>query len=192
MDQGPKLELKRDLMHSLGLAIPIGYSLLPKETVLLCLIPVFFLYVGSDLFRLFHKGFRRFFYRFIGSKLLKDREEKNLIGSSYFLIGAVLTILFFDREAALPALFIAVLADIAASGAGSLWGKHRLFGSKSLEGSAAFLLTSLAILQFAYSGPWLYKSLGALMATLAEALPLKLDDNLVVPLVAAAVLQMGL
>ncbi|HEX16403.1 MAG: hypothetical protein DRG33_01065 [Deltaproteobacteria bacterium] len=186
------LELRRDLMHSLGLVIPVAYCLLPKETVLLGMIPIVVVYGGCDLLRLYHKGFRRFFYRFIGNRLLKPREERNLIGSTYFLIGAVLTILLYDKGAAIPALFIVVLADIAASEVGSRWGRHEIFDEKTLEGALAFFLTALAIVSLFYPGPKGWGVGAAFAAAVVETVPLRLDDNLTVSLVAGFVLQMGI
>ncbi|RLA86027.1 MAG: hypothetical protein DRG31_01455 [Deltaproteobacteria bacterium] len=192
MDREVKLEFQRDLFHSLGLAIPIGYCFFPKEVVLLGVLGAMVFYVGSDLLRLFHGGFRRFFYRLLGDKLLKDREQKNLIGSSYFLIGAFLILLFFQREAVIPALFVACLSDIAASEVGSRWGKHRFRSSRSLEGSLAFFASASVLIFILYPGPFLWGMAVSLVATLVEALSVGVDDNLSIPLVTAGLLHLGL
>jgi dolichol kinase len=66
-------------------------------------------------------------------------------------------------------------------------GKISIF-EKTLEGSIAFFLSSLLIV-------WVYPnlnrfsgSLAALGATLVEILPIKVDDNLTIPLVTGAIM----
>src|SRR4030042_264996 len=69
-------------------------------------------------------------------------------------------------------------------------GRIRIF-RKTLEGSLAFLVSSLLIV-------WVYPdlnrfwgSLAALCATLIELLPIQVDDNLTIPLVAGALMFFG-
>jgi glycerol-3-phosphate acyltransferase PlsY len=69
-------------------------------------------------------------------------------------------------------------------------GKIRIFG-KTLEGSLAFFFSSLLIV-------WLYPdlnrfwgSLAALGATLIELLPIRVDDNVSIPLIAACIMFFG-
>lgn len=191
MGQTARLELKRDLFHCLGLIIPIGYLWLSKEVVLWGIAFAMVLYIGSDLLRLFHKGFRGFFYRLVG-ELIKPKEERNLIGSSYFLIGAMLSVLLFEKEAVIPALFVASVSDILASVVGSRWGKRRFRGSRSLEGSLAFFGSAFCLLAILYPGPWYWSMAVAAATALVEALSLKVDDNLSIPLFTAFMLQLGL
>lgn len=192
MDRKVRLEFQRDLFHSLGLAIPIGYLFFPREVVLLGVALAMVLYVGSDLLRLFHRGFRRFFDRLLGSRFLKERERRNLIGSSYFLIGAFLSVLLFPREAAIPALFVASLADIAASEVGSRWGRHPIRTSRSLEGSLAFFGTASLLIWAFYPGPLWWGLIVAAASALVEAFSFGVDDNLSIPLVTALLLHLGL
>lgn len=192
MDEKVRLESYRDIFHSLGLAIPIGYLFFPKEVVLLGVSLAMIVYVGSDLLRLWHKGFRGFFDKVLGSRFLKERERRNLIGSSYFLIGAFLSVLLFEREAVIPALFVASLADIAASEVGSRWGRHRIRSSRSLEGSLAFFATAFVLIGGFYPGPLWWGLLVAAAASAVEALSFGVDDNLSVPLVTSLLLHLGL
>jgi glycerol-3-phosphate acyltransferase PlsY len=66
-------------------------------------------------------------------------------------------------------------------------GRVKIFG-KTLEGSMAFLITALLIV-------WVYPhldrisgSLATLGATLIEVLPIRMNDNLSIPLVAGAIM----
>jgi len=181
VDYKVNLEWRRDLFHMASVAIPLGYLLFPKEVVLWGIVLASVVYVGSDLLRLFHKGFARFFYKIVGD-LVKRRERKNLIGSSYFLIGAFFCVLLFPKEAALPALFVASLSDVAASFIGSRWGKHPLRGSRTIEGSLCFFFSASFLILISYPGPKVWGVLVAFFSTLIEAFSLWVDDNLSLPL----------
>jgi dolichol kinase len=115
------------------------------------------------------------------------------------MLGIILAILAFERELAIPAMLYAQLGDPAAEIVGRTWGRHRIPGGKSLEGSlgccAANLVVGLACCQVLPLAPGV-AALGALAAAVAEALPLPVSDNLLMaPLsgltMALAVLAFG-
>jgi glycerol-3-phosphate acyltransferase PlsY len=69
-------------------------------------------------------------------------------------------------------------------------GRVRIFG-KTLEGSLAFLVSSLLIVWVYPDLNRLWGSLAALGSTLIELLPIRVDDNLTIPLVAGAIMFFG-
>ena len=73
------------------------------------------------------------------------------MGSTYFIFSAILTILLFPKSIAIVSLLILILSDTAAAIIGKWIGRIRIFG-KTLEGSMAFLITSLLIV-------WIYPNL---------------------------------
>ena len=113
------------------------------------------------------------------------------MGSTYFLFSSLLVILLFPKPIAIASLLILVLSDTSAALVGRGIGKVSFWG-KTLEGSMAFFICSLLIV-------WIYPnldrfpgSLAALGATLVELLPIPLDDNLTIPLVAGAIMFFGM
>jgi dolichol kinase len=109
------------------------------------------------------------------------------MGATYFIFSTILTILLFPKPIAIASILILIVSDTAAALVGKGIGKVRIFG-KTLEGSLAFLVTSLVIV-------WIYPrldrfsgSLAALGAALIEILPIRLNDNLSIPLVAGAIM----
>jgi glycerol-3-phosphate acyltransferase PlsY len=109
------------------------------------------------------------------------------MGSTYFLFSTILTILLFPKSIAIASLFILIVADTAAALVGRGIGRISIFG-KTLEGSLAFFFSSLLIV-------WIYPNLNrfpgglaALGATVIEILPIKVNDNLTIPLVAGAIM----
>jgi dolichol kinase len=109
-----------------------------------------------------------------------------------FAIAILLAILTFPKPIALIAIYTLGVADPLSALVGISWGAHRTAGGKSLEGSAAFFLAAFvcsdAVLALSTSVPAgriaAVSAATALAATIVEALPLRLDDNLTIPLAA--------
>ena len=124
--------------------------------------------------------------------IFKGKEASEPTGATYFLVAAFLALLLFPRDVAIAGLLYSSVGDMTAAVVGERFGSiklHPALGSKSAQGSAAFLAVSLAI-GFALVAVGLHLSpttvvVGALVATLAELLPLRLDDNLTVPLLSS-------
>jgi dolichol kinase len=184
------VEIKRKLVHLATLVIPAGYAFASEATVLTFLVPFFLLYLAVDLLRHFHPGMASLFQRQFFGRVLREKEKPTLMGSTFFLFASILTILLFPRPVAIASLLILILSDTAAALAGKGFGRIRVFG-KTLEGSMAFLITSLLIV-WVYPGlDRLSGSFAALGAAVIEVLPISLDDNLTIPLVAGAIMFFG-
>ncbi len=184
------IELRRKAVHLATLIIPIGYSLTSDTAVLSFLVPFFLLYLTVDLLRHVHPGLASLFRKYFFGRVLREKEEPTLMGSTYFLFSSILTILLFTKPIAIASLLILILSDTAAALVGKGFGRVPLFG-KTLEGSLAFFGTSLLIV-------WLYPgldrlsgSVAALGASVIEALPIPLDDNLTIPLIAGTLMSFG-
>jgi dolichol kinase len=108
-----------------------------------------------------------------------------LNGATCVLVGGTLMAVLFPMRLAAPVLAMTMLADAAAALVGRRLGRHP-WGSLSatVEGSAAFVGTGLALMA-AVPGPSLGPAaVGVLGGAVVEALPLPLDDNIRVPVVA--------
>jgi len=184
------VEIKRKIVHLATLILPVGYALSSEETVILFLVPFFLALLLVDLVRHFHSGMASLFEKYFFRRVLREEEKFTFMGSTYFIFSTILTILLFPKSIAIVSLLILILSDTAAAIIGKWIGRVRIFG-KTLEGSMAFLITSLLIV-------WIYPnlnrssgSLAALGATLIELLPIKVNDNLTIPLVAGAIMVFG-
>jgi dolichol kinase len=184
------VEIKRKIVHLATLVIPVGYALTSEETVILFLVPFFLALLLVDLLRHFHSGMASLFKKYFFEKVLREEEKPTFMGSTYFIFSTILTILLFPKSIAIASILILILSDTAAAVIGKWIGRIKIFG-KTIEGSMAFLLTSLLIV-------WIYPhldrfsgSLAALGATLIEVLPIKVNDNLTIPLVAGAIMFFG-
>jgi len=120
------------------------------------------------------------------------RAEERLKESSMipYAIGILLTILSFPKPIALIAISVLAIADPLSAIVGISYGKRHWVKEKTLEGSLAFLIVSLVcsfyILFHLSSGTWwqifLVSFFLSVLTTLFEMLPIKLDDNLTIPL----------
>jgi len=184
------VEIKRKIVHLATLILPIGYALTSEEIVLLFLLPFFLCYLFVDLLRHFHSGIASLFQKYFFGRVLREEEKRNLMGSTYFLFSSLLTILLFPKSIAIASLLILTLSDTAGALVGKWIGKVRIF-RKTLEGSMAFFLSSLVIVWSYPQLNHLTGSLAALGATLIEVLPIPVDDNLTIPIVAGTIMFFG-
>jgi len=126
------------------------------------------------------------------------RAEEQLKESAMvpYAFAVLLTIITFPKPIALVAIFTLAIADPLSAIIGIKYGKRRIVSHKSLEGSAAFFISTLVVSLFVlgiYSGGLngmvaLISLLVAFLASGFEMLPLKLDDNLTIPLFTASIL----
>jgi len=185
--------LPRRLFHVLaGSAFPLAALWAPEGPLTWVAVGMAALVVTAEAARFRSGGLNRWLTGLV-RPLMKEQEHRVLFGSTYSLISTVVVFFAIDQPQAILALFYLSLGDPAAASVGERWGRRRLFG-KSLEGSAAFLLVSLAIgsLLVATELETTYAVMvaGACAATLAELVPMGLDDNLKAPLAAAGAMTL--
>lgn len=181
-------EIFRKLIHLGAIAIPIGYHFLGIGVV----IPVLALCLTTslclDYIRIFgNRKSRHFIRRYMGI-MIRPSEKRDFIGASYILSGSILTILLFDKPIAIAAISFIVIGDTAGAIIGRIWGKVR-FRDKSLEGSVSFLVACLLAGIVIPAIPFWVKIVGAITATIVEAITLHIDDNLIVPVTSGAIMQ---
>lgn len=184
-------ELRRKFIHFSALLIPIGYYFLPKELVLSVLIPGSFLCLLIDMGRLYHKPTSRVFNRIFG-RVLREHEGFHFTASTYLLFAATLCIIFFDKRVAIVSLLILIISDPTAALVGRKFGRIKLLGEKTLEGSCAFLISALIITSLFPGLRLTSKIAGAIVATTIELFPTGIDDNLSIPLATGLVMQLFL
>lgn len=190
-------EIGRKTLHLLALAIPLGMWLLCLPTALYVLGVCTAVAVAADVTRAFSPVFNDWI-RWIFGPLMRETElpetgtDVILNGATCVLVGALLLALIFPLRVAVPVLTMTMLADAAAALVGRGLGRHpwgRL--SATVEGSAAFVLTGVTVMALFPALAFVPAAASVLAAAIVEALPLPVNDNIRVPLVAAAVLAVG-
>lgn len=147
--------------------------------------------ITIDVLRIHQRRVRTFFRLFFG-EMIREHERMSLLGSSYLLLAALIAIEVFPQRLAAAALGFTVLGDAMGALVGKAWGRHRVF-NKSLEGAAGCLVACLlwadVVARVAHV-PWLVLGVGAVTATVVEALPIPLDDNLGITLAAGYAMKL--
>ncbi len=181
-------ELLRKTTHLAGFFIPLLYIVLDKSTMMFIAGAFAGIAVIVELLKWVSESFRELFFRFFEFILRRHERKGAITGATYYIISTFLCIVIFDKHIAIVSIFFIVLGDTAAALVGKAWGRIKLIGDKSLEGSAACFIVCAVISVF-----WIDPVVGltgAFVATLAELLPLRIDDNLTVPLISGAVMQL--
>ena len=174
----------RNLFHFSGIVIPLAYLLINRGAALgltvlfLCiLLVVEFLRITGRL----ELG--------MVGKFLKEKEQNKPTGSLFYVVAALVAILLFQKNVAIPSLFVLCISDPVSSLVGRSLGRHPLYG-KSIEGTLAFFVCSLIILML-FSVRLSVALPVALIATLTElCTPGFLDDNLTIPIITGLALML--
>lgn len=123
-------------------------------------------------------------------KILREHELNNkkivLTGGTYLVIATFICVLIFPKEIAVKSIFIIIFCDSAAAIIGKTFGTLKIWG-KTIEGSFAFIGIGLLVIfltpNYTLSTNEYYVSAASLILTsAAEILPVKIDDNIFIPL----------
>ncbi len=181
-------ELKRQLFHaSAGIFIVLifYFSLIPLWIFFLLMIAGIVIYIAwekkaNPIFEWFFTNFER-------------KNEQPGFGALWYCIGCFLAIVIFPKDIAFASVLILALGDSISTFAGKTYGRiaHPLNKRKKIEGTIAGIL--LATISASLFVPLLPAFVASFVAMNAEALhwrKYQLNDNLLLPLLAGAVLVM--
>jgi dolichol kinase len=122
--------------------------------------------------------------------LFRAEEQFKESAMTPYAIAILLTLLTFPKTIALIAIYTLAIADPLSALVGITWGRRRIVPEKSVEGSLAFFAATAAITALVLrtttvvaAGPIAAAALViGLAGAVFEMLPLRLDDNLTIPL----------
>jgi len=177
-------ELLRKLTHLCAIVIPGGYYFLgmTRGEFLAIMIPIAVIMIIIDISRLRDWKLWYLVRKLISPMVRASETSGDFTGATYILTTACLTVALFSKPVAVAALAFIVVGDPASALIGRRYGKHR-FRTKSLEGSTAFLIPALMVGVFSPELPLAVGLLGAVVATVTEAVSFTVDDNTTVPLI---------
>jgi len=178
-------ELARKATHLGALVIPGGYYFLQldKADMLAIMIPIALLMVLIDISRLRNWTIYRSTVSRIMAPMIRNHEHAgDFSGATYILLSVCLTVALYSKPIAIAALAFIIVGDVLAALIGRKFGRHR-FGRKSVEGSLACLLGTLAVALLVPEIAMPVGVFGAVVATVTEAASSKIDDNISVPII---------
>eukprot|EP00929_Paragymnodinium_shiwhaense_P110513 TRINITY_DN77604_c0_g1_i1.p1 TRINITY_DN77604_c0_g1~~TRINITY_DN77604_c0_g1_i1.p1 ORF type:complete len:277 (+),score=39.83 TRINITY_DN77604_c0_g1_i1:115-945(+) len=196
-------ELERKVFHLAGLVIPLIYQflLLHGYSQTFC---------GYLCWALTVSGVTMDFVRtrvpFVQrnwplKSILRENEQHQLCGGTYFSIGCTLSIHFFAPVIAMTSIIFLVLGDMTAALIGRSFGRSFCNmgvgpgGRKSVEGSTAMFLMCFVMGCSIFSQVHLREYAvfcASLVATLVELYePLGINDNITIPVLTSVALTLG-
>ena len=128
--------------------------------------------------------------QWVNRLLVRAEEQVRESAMIPYAISVLLTIITVPKLAALIAIYTLAAADPLAAIVGIRWGRRRITRNRSLEGSLAFFTATFAIayavLAWGTDAPRLAiagaAATVAFAAAICEVLPLRIDDNLTIPI----------
>ncbi|MCF7805741.1 MAG: SEC59/DGK1/VTE5 family protein [Candidatus Marinimicrobia bacterium] len=182
-------ELGRKAIHLGSSIIPIAYFFVSKPLILSLLIPATLLTITIDYGRRYVKWMDTLFNFLFGYVLRDDEEaEYSLTGGSYVMLAEVIAILLFPKFIAIAGLLTLSIGDSAAALIGRPFGKHKLYGEKTWEGTLAFLISSVIVVSLIPGIPIWAAILSSVAGACVELFFNVVDDNIFIPVASGIVL----
>lgn len=190
------LHVARKIWHCIGiLVMAAGYNAAGHQGAWFILIAALVLVIPLDLLRQKRPGLNKALVKVFGP-VMRAHEMNHVSGWTYLLLGALVLILFNDKHIITLTLLFQAFGDPLASYFGIRYGKDKIIGNKSLQGTmAAFAVcTIIAGIYFYANNLMLERFLivtpvAGLIGALAELAPVgKLDDNLTFPVICGILL----
>jgi dolichol kinase len=172
-------EIIRKSLHLSNLIIPLFLYTYDRHLTLSILLPLTIIFLIIDILRVKNAYIKKLYNTFFKS-ITRDSENNSLTGASYVFISSSLVILLFSKSLAIASLMIMSISDTLAAIIGRLYGSIHING-KTLEGSIAFFLSSVAIVSIFPKLNLLTAIISVIIATITE-LYSAVDDNLSVPI----------
>lgn len=187
------LHLLRKLWHASGvIGLFFVWFCFPFPNSFYFYLALWLLFVPGDIVRVYIPKYNALFNKLF-SPILRSSEANRLAGTTYLLSSVLFISLVFPHEIVSLSLLFLAFADPIASFVGIKWGKHKIFGHKSMEGFMAALLVCFLV-TYVYLKPHGIHSavllslaiFAGLCGALAELIPLgKMDDNFTMPILSS-------
>lgn len=191
-----ELHITRKAWHMIGVLFMLGvYQALTRQQSLLLLTGMVILFVPFDILRLRNAKINNWFIRKF-SLLLRSNERAHLTATTHLLIGAFVTVYLFPKNIATLSLMMVGVGDPIASVVGVMYGKDKIIGNKSLQGTfACFVACAISSGIFYYHQNLmsdrivLVSVISGFIGAIAELIPFKhVDDNLSSPILSSILL----
>lgn len=175
-----------------GLVVSAAYISLGRERGLPALVALTATTTAIDISRLVFPKFNDFMFRHFGA-FIRESEKHRITGTPWYLMGMLGSFFLFSLPVAVCSIIFLACGDVSATIVGERWGTIKISGVKSLQGTIAFFLAALVCGYLAGSYwqglPVWVVAAGAFTAAAVEILPLKINDNLSIPIISGAVMQ---
>lgn len=188
-----KNEILRKIIHLFDSIIPLSLFYISRENLLVILMPITVLFILLDISRhhvLFLGKLYSRFFNFVTREI--ENKKNNVTGASYYLLGCLIVVYFFDDiNIIMSSLLIMSISDSFAALIGVKYGRTKIYGNKSLEGSFSFFVSTIIILNvFIHNLSGFEYIIISILITLVELFSFyRVNDNLTIPVFSAILLK---
>ncbi len=188
-------EFVRKSLHLAAAVFPVAYSFGVGRVVLVwVLAATSTIALLVEWLRRSNTTFAAAFARTAGS-LTRPGERESLTGATWLALSCLFAVAVLSRQAAIAALWCATVGDPAATIAGRLWTMGR--AAHDPQAGRKTVVGSLACVCISFGGAWLLAGYAPVLAvviaaaaTVAEAMPARIDDNIRVIVASGAIAQL--
>lgn len=175
-------ELARKSIHYSASLIPIIYFFVEKKLAVAILLVCSILILTAELLRMHNSKCNALYMKIFGWMTRPHEHSNHLTGATYVFIGSFITVLLFPKEIAIMTILFLTVGDPTAYLVGKAFGNSKFLG-KSLKGTIAFIIAGFLATIWIPGIPITIKLVGAVIASIIELAPLKIDDNLTIPII---------
>ena len=186
-------EISRKVIHIFNIIIPLFHIYIFKDKIdmiiFLSAMVIFCFFI--EIFRYQNSFISKIFIRYLSIMMRNFEKQGSLTGATWVFVGALITIVIIPRPFCILALFFLAFGDTLAALIGMKFPFIKI-GSKTLSGSLACFTICLfigLILDFKISLEIIL--IGAFAATIAELASMKINDNLLIPLLSGCAMYLG-
>lgn len=196
LKQKSDIHLARKLWHCAGICLMAAlYNLGGHKIAWILLLSVSAAIIPLDILRQKRPGLNKVTLKIFGP-VMRRHESQSISGLTYLFLGCMFLLFFFDKHIVTLTLLFLAFGDPLASFFGIRFGKDKILGNKTLQGTlGAFAVCALIAGIYYYFHNLMTERLlivapiSGLIGALAELLPIgKLDDNLTFPVVGSTLL----
>ena len=187
------IEISRKAIHIFSIIIPLLHIYIFKNKIdmiiFLVMMVIFCFFI--EIFRNQKSFISKFFEKYLSFMMRSFENQGSLTGSTWVFVGALITIILVPQPFSLLALFFLAFGDTLAALVGMKFPFIKI-GNKTLSGSLACFIMCLfvgLILDFEISIKIIL--IGAFSATIAELISIKINDNILIPVLSGCAMYLG-
>lgn len=154
-----------------------------SSLILIGIVTMIFLF--TDISRLIHRKVEKFMFSDL-KYIFKKSEEGKFSSMTLFLLASFAIFLIFPRDISYLAFTFLVFGDLLSKIYGMRFGRRKLIGERTLEGTLSYLIGSLAsgyIISLFFGIDIKILIVGSILASLTELVSIGIDDNFGVGLI---------
>ena len=133
---------------------------------------------------------KNIFTKYLNPLMRKSEINGRLTGATWLFIASFITVLIFPMDIAVYALLIMTVSDAVAALVGSYFGKRKIF-NKTFEGTLAGIIVGISLCFLVPTIPFMIAVIGVITGMSVELLPLRMNDNLSIPLVSGGIMHIA-